>query len=160
MHDGQTPAQRRVAERLIEIGRNPFRAALENGLPRTFMYEFLTGKKRSFRYEERDKFAAGLNWTTNELDVVLKEGVGKIGSDPVDRGVAEAAFSGLMRNLRPDIEDLPGLVELFRDLVQTGAESQSDVPLIDQMFLRAQLPARRFAAKWQSTDSPTPRPHS
>ena len=47
MHDGQTRVQRRVAERLIEIGSNPFRAALENGLPRAFMcVGFLTGKKK------------------------------------------------------------------------------------------------------------------
>ena len=47
-HPGQTRAQTEVENRLDELDSNPFEAARRGGLPRTYIYEFLTGKKRSF----------------------------------------------------------------------------------------------------------------
>jgi hypothetical protein len=139
-----------VANRLTEIASNPFKAAREADLPRTFVYEFLTGKKRSFRGESLAKFANALNWTVSELAAIVSENgeAETAPRDPVGRLSAEAAFSGLVMNLRPDLEEeLPALVKLFRDLVLLPPEMNSSVPLDVQMFLRAQLPARRFAPK-------------
>jgi hypothetical protein len=148
-HPGQTPAQAAVANRLDEIGSNPFLAARRGGLPRTFVYEFLTGKKRSFRNESLAKFAEALDWTVSELTAILSENGApeKSVEDPVDRSVAEAVYIGLMRLFRPDIEDEPGLVELFRALVELEQDPRSTAPLAEQMFFRAQISARRFAPK-------------
>ena len=67
-HARTTLAQIGVRNSLIELDRNPFEAAKIGDLPRTFLYEFLTGKKRSFRGESMTKFAKALNWTVNELN--------------------------------------------------------------------------------------------
>jgi hypothetical protein len=148
-NSSQSRAQFAVANRLIEIDSNPFEAARKAGLPRTFVYEFLTGKKVSFRNESLSKFAEALKWSVSELAEIVTEngGISKVVSDPVDRSAAEAAFAGLARILRPDIEDMPALVQLFSALALMPPESHSAAPLDEQMFLRAQLAARRFAPK-------------
>jgi hypothetical protein len=145
----QSPAQHAVASRLVEIRINPFEAARIAELPRTFIYDFLTGKKVSFRGERLTKFAAALDWPVSVLASTVS-GNGEVeeaAEDLVDRGAADAAFLGLTRHLRPDIEDEPALLELFRALVAMKRDSRSTAPLVDQMFFRAQLAARKFAPK-------------
>jgi hypothetical protein len=143
----QTQVQRAIANRLVEIDSNPFEAANRADLPRTFVYELLTGKKVSFRGESLKRLADALNWKVSELAAIVSENgePEKAAADPVDRSVAEAAFLGLTRLLRPDIEDEPALVELFRALVVMKQDSRSSAPLVDQMFFRAQISARRFS---------------
>jgi hypothetical protein len=146
-NSSQSPAQLAVANRLVEIKSNPFEAARAADLPRTFVYEFLTGKKVSFRGESLSKFADALKWSVSELAAIVSEGGGpeKAVADPVDRLVVEAAFLGLMRLFRPDIEDEPALLELFRTLAAMKQDPRSSAPLVDQMFFRAQISSRRFA---------------
>ena len=145
----QTKVQFAIANRLVEMDSNPFEAANRAELPRTFVYELLTGKKVSFRGESLKKLADALNWQVNELAAIVSENgePEKAPADPVDQSVAEAAFLGLTRLFRPDIEDESTLVELFRTLVAMKQDSRSSVPLVDQMFFRAQISARRFAPK-------------
>ncbi len=64
--------------RLDEIGRNTFSAALAVGLRRTFIYEFSTGKKRSFSSDSLAKVAKALDWDVNELVATLSEKSDKV----------------------------------------------------------------------------------
>jgi hypothetical protein len=145
----QTKAQRRLAERIYERETNPFEVSRAAGLPRTFVYEFLTGKKATFGSKSISKLAAALDWDVSVLAEIVSgnDGLERVASDPVDRALAEAAFLGLMRLFRPDIEDEPALVELFQTLASMKPDSRSTAPLVDQMFFRAQLAARKFAPK-------------
>jgi hypothetical protein len=115
----QTPAQRAIANRLVELDSDPFDAARRGNLPRTYIYEVLTGKKRSFSGEYLSKVADALQWRVNEVAAILagNGATEKAASDPVDRASSEAAFEALVRILRPDLaEELPVLVQLFATL--------------------------------------------
>jgi predicted transcriptional regulator len=163
-------AGRIIKGRLDELGRNPFEAARIGGLPRTFIYEMINGKKLSFRQESMWQVAKALDWTEDELSqrlsILTREPSTEIltyisngfrrsndrhGSSTVESAnsaSSEAAFVGLARILRPDLSgNIPDLLKLFRDLAAMPADGRISLPLADQMYLRAQLLARRFAPK-------------
>ena len=163
-------AGRVIKERLDELGRNPFDAARIGGLPRTFIYEMLNGKKRSFRQESMEQMAKALNWTGGELSERLSIPTRKPSTESLtyisngfsrpneehpssaakfdNSAGSEAAFVGLVRILRPDLSgNIPDLLTLFRDLAAMPADTRISLPLADQMYLRAQLLAQRFAPK-------------
>ncbi|CUA90182.1 hypothetical protein Ga0061061_111102 [Chelatococcus sambhunathii] len=57
----------RIADRLAEIGRNPFEAARRGGLERSFIVDILTAKKKSVRGQNLAKLAKALDTTVEHL---------------------------------------------------------------------------------------------
>lgn len=144
---GQTPAQFAVANRLIEIGSNPFKAAKKVGLERTFIYDFLKKDGATFGSNNLNEVAEALEWPVSVLAEVLAEEY-RPKADLLDKASAEVAFAALAMLLRPDLDskkEIPDLVQLFLKLVSTPPAFDSDVPLVEQMFLRAEFSAQRFA---------------
>lgn len=149
----QTRVQAAIANRLVELKSDPCKAARKGNLPYSYIYEVVTGKKRSFSAGSINKMAEALEWSVNDLSAILSGNEPqRAGTDPLERPSAEGAFEALAKTLRPDLtEEMPALVQLFRTLVQMPPEPQSTAPLVDQMFLRAQISARRFAPKIAAT---------
>jgi hypothetical protein len=165
-----SPAGMVIKDRLDELGLNPFKAARIGGLPRTFIYEMLNGKKRSFSQKSMEQMAKALNWTEGELSERLSTSTRKLSTESptyisggssrsneehassamesANSASPEAAFVGLVRILRPDLSgNIPDLLKLFLNLAAMPADSRISLPLADQMYLRAQLLAQRFAPK-------------
>ncbi len=57
----------RVADRLAELGRNPFAAAKQGGLERSFINDILNGKKTSVRGANLGKLALALDWRPEDI---------------------------------------------------------------------------------------------
>ena len=57
----------RIAARLDELGVSPITAALEVGLERTYIRDFVTGKKATLRSDKYPQVAAALKWTMADL---------------------------------------------------------------------------------------------
>jgi hypothetical protein len=59
--------KQKVAERLDELGRNPFEAARSVDLERGFINDLLQDKKRTVKGENLKKLAQALDWTIADL---------------------------------------------------------------------------------------------
>lgn len=59
--------QDRVRARLDELGRSPITAAANVGLERTYIRDFVGGKKASLRSDKYEKVAQALDWTVADL---------------------------------------------------------------------------------------------
>jgi hypothetical protein len=59
--------KQKVADRLDELGRNPFEAARDAELERGFINDLLQNKKRTVKGENLKKLAKALDWTVADL---------------------------------------------------------------------------------------------
>jgi phage repressor protein C with HTH and peptisase S24 domain len=57
----------RVEARLLELDRSPITAANIGGLERSYIRDFVSGKKRSIKASAYSQVAAGLDWTLDDL---------------------------------------------------------------------------------------------
>lgn len=57
----------RIENRLAELGRSPITAATKAGLERTYIRDFLIGRKKSIGTDRLEKVARGLDWTVSDL---------------------------------------------------------------------------------------------
>ncbi|MBR1206592.1 MULTISPECIES: S24 family peptidase [unclassified Bradyrhizobium] len=57
----------RMAARLAELDRSPITAAANVGLERTYIRDFINGKKASIRSDKHEQVARALDWTVAEL---------------------------------------------------------------------------------------------
>lgn len=73
----ENPMRARIRERLDALGINEYEAATRAGFQRSYLYEFLTGKKDSIRIQNLEKIAKALDTTVEFLN-----------------GKAEAAIAG------------------------------------------------------------------
>lgn len=65
----------RVQKRLEELDRSPITAAVEAGLERTYIRDFVGGKKDSIRSDKYEQVARALDWTIADLLGAAKEHV-------------------------------------------------------------------------------------
>lgn len=77
---GEPTFRNRVADRLAELGRNPFEAARLGGLERSFIVDILTGKKKSVRGQNLSKLAKALDTT---VEFLLAEHTGESSERPL-----------------------------------------------------------------------------
>src|SRR5690348_6353417 len=91
--------RKRIKARLAELGRGPIEAAVKAGLERSYISDFVSGKKRSIKIDAYPKVAAALDWSVRELTETTS--VSEIGGDrPPQVSVPEydiragAAFAG------------------------------------------------------------------
>ena len=73
MRKATARAQSAIANRLRELGSDPFKAAEKVGLARTYIYEFLTGKKHGFGSGKLSKVAEALDWHVSELSLIVSD---------------------------------------------------------------------------------------
>ncbi|MBR1193213.1 helix-turn-helix transcriptional regulator [Bradyrhizobium sp. AUGA SZCCT0160] len=57
----------RVRARLAELDRSPITAAVKVGLDRTYIRDFIEGKKASLRSDKNEQVARALDWTVVDL---------------------------------------------------------------------------------------------
>ncbi|UGA46640.1 helix-turn-helix transcriptional regulator [Bradyrhizobium quebecense] len=57
----------RMAARLAELDRSPITAAANVGLERTYIRDFINGKKASIRSDKHEQVARALDWTVADL---------------------------------------------------------------------------------------------
>lgn len=121
----------RIAERLQALGINQFEAAERAGKNAHFIYDFMTGRKRSFKGDGPIRLAQALECSIEYLTGESDE----IGEPPVESGsFAPAASSGL---------PVAGIIEagVYRRI---GATSAQDIALPIAPF--PSYPADRQAA--------------
>jgi phage repressor protein C with HTH and peptisase S24 domain len=63
----------RVSKRLLELNRSPITAAVSVGLERTYIRDFVSGKKDSVRSDKHALLARALDWTVSDLLDTTKE---------------------------------------------------------------------------------------
>jgi hypothetical protein len=57
----------RIQTRLTELGRSPITAAVGVGLERTYIRDFVNGRKDSIRLDKRAQVAQALDWSVDQL---------------------------------------------------------------------------------------------
>ena len=57
----------RIQNRLTELGRSPITAAVSVGLERTYIRDFVNGRKDSIRLDKRALVAQALDWSVDQL---------------------------------------------------------------------------------------------
>src|ERR1700744_2032741 len=57
----------RILDRLAELKRSPITAATSVGLERTYLRDFVKGKKDSLRSDKYDQVAQALDWSVSQL---------------------------------------------------------------------------------------------
>lgn len=67
----------RIQNRLSELGRSPITAAVSVGLERTYIRDFVNGRKDSIRLDKRALVAQALDWSVEQL---MNEGARGIAS--------------------------------------------------------------------------------
>ncbi|MHC2462093.1 S24 family peptidase [Bradyrhizobium embrapense] len=66
-NDLNSDMRSRMAARLAELDRSPITAAANVGLERTYIRDFVNGKKASIRSDKHEQVARALDWTVAEL---------------------------------------------------------------------------------------------
>ena len=57
----------RIQNRLLELGRSPITAAVSVGLERTYIRDYVNGRKDSIRLDKRALVAQALDWSVEQL---------------------------------------------------------------------------------------------
>lgn len=63
----QNDLRPRIETRLKQLGVSPITAASSVGLERTYIRDYLIGRKASIKLDKQDQVARALNWTIDEL---------------------------------------------------------------------------------------------
>lgn len=71
-NDLQHGLKSRIRDRLAELDRSPITAAAKVGLERTYIRDFVGGKKASLRSDKYEQVAQALDWTIADLLGVAK----------------------------------------------------------------------------------------
>ena len=95
-----TPLQKIVADRLDELGINPFEAARNGGLERSFINDILIGRKLSFRSNMTEKVARALQLDPTDLTAL-------IATPTVPRTVPIMGYLGAGAEVEPEFEQVP-----------------------------------------------------
>jgi hypothetical protein len=102
----------RIRGRLAELRRTPIQAAKKGALERSYIRDFLNGRKRSIKREKYPQIAKGLDWTVDDLlpeESGLRQFDEDSGSPAVDIPEidvrAGASYAGGLSQEEPSPED-------------------------------------------------------
>ena len=101
---GDNDLRSRIQNRLLELGRSPITAAVSVGLERTYIRDYVNGRKDSIRLDKRALVAQALDWSVEQL---MNDG-------PRNASTAGTAAGALAQSPHPSIVN-GGLLAGARD---------------------------------------------
>lgn len=93
--------QQLISNRLSELGINPFEAARNGGLERSYINDILIGKKTTVRFNKLGQLATALRLDPRDLNVALVAG------QQASHSVPLMGFLGAGAEVEPDFEQVP-----------------------------------------------------